>query len=197
MDNFHNTIVEFFETKDKRLDNLPISLKRGGRRRLAEFLGKYGFNRGVEIGVQWGLYSKILCVANPNIELHSVDPWLYSRRKGAKARAEQKFNKSITRLSLYNATVIRKKSMDALADFEDKSLDFVYIDGNHTFDYAVSDIIHWSHKVRKGGVIAAHDYYNFKNNGVMKAVEAYVHCHHIDPWYVTYEHVPTALWMNP
>ena len=87
--------------------------------------------------------------------------------------------------------------MDALADFEDSSLDFVFIDGNHTFDYAVSDIIYWSYKVRKGGIVAAHDYYAFAKNGVMKAVDAYTHCHHIDPWYVTYEHVPTAFWFKP
>ena len=197
MDNYNDILMEFFGNKRKRKDNLPFALKRGGRNRLAEFLGEYGFNRGVEIGVQWGLYSAILCKANPNIELYSIDPWLYSKRKSSKARAEQKFNKSVKRLSPFNATVIRKKSMDALVDFKDNSLDFVFIDGNHSFDYAVSDIIHWTHKVRQGGVIAVHDYYNFNNGGVMKAVDAYTHCHYIDPWYVTYEFVPSAFWFKP
>ena len=108
MDNYHHIILKYFGNKPRKFDNLPISVKRGGRNRLAQFLGEYGFNRGVEIGVQWGLYSAILCKANPNIELYSIDPWLYSRR--SKPRADQKYNKSIKRLSPYNATVIRKKA---------------------------------------------------------------------------------------
>jgi hypothetical protein len=39
--------------------------------------------------------------------------------------------------------------MDALNDFEDDSLDFVYIDGNHEFPYVAEDLFHWSKKVRK------------------------------------------------
>jgi hypothetical protein len=58
------------------------------------------------------------------------------------------------------------------------------------------DIILWSKKVRKNGIIACHDCYGGET-GVEKAVEAYTHSHHIDPWYVTKELQPTAYWVNP
>ena len=194
MADMHNTIMAYFESK-VRPDNLPMMLKRGGRSRLCNFFKDYGFNRGAEIGVNWGRYSERLCRANPeNIELYCIDPW-YSRVRPE--RAEKKVVRAKERLAPYNATIIRKKSMDALADFKDKSLDFVFIDGNHSFDFVCPDIIFWSQKVRKGGIIACHDYYAFRNGGVMKAVEAYTHCHKIDPWYTTYEVMPSAVWFKP
>ena len=48
--------------------------------------------------------------------------------------------------------------MDALDDFEDNSLDFVYIDGNHTLPFIAMDIFGWEQKIRKGGIISGHDY---------------------------------------
>lgn len=48
--------------------------------------------------------------------------------------------------------------MEALADFEDESLDFVYIDGNRTLPYITADIFGWETKLRKGGIMSGHDY---------------------------------------
>jgi len=94
--------------------------------------------------------------------------------------------------------------MEALNDFENRSLDFVYIDGDHTFDGVITDIVFWAQKVRHGGMIACHDYCNGYLSGVVKAVDAYVYCHKIDPWFVIGEQArrietvaPTAFWVNP
>ena len=87
--------------------------------------------------------------------------------------------------------------MDALPEFADGSLDFVHIDGNHEFDFCCPDIIYWSQKVKSGGMILVHDYIEFHRAGVVDAVRAYVHCHHIDPWYVTRDRLPTAFWKVP
>jgi glycosyltransferase involved in cell wall biosynthesis len=48
--------------------------------------------------------------------------------------------------------------MQAVTDFADESLDFVYIDGNHQLKYVVEDIVEWTKKIKKGGIIAGHDY---------------------------------------
>ena len=57
-----------------------------------------------------------------------------------------------------NVTKIRKLSSEAYVEFEDESLDAVYIDGNHKYDNVVSDIkLYWP-KVKWGGIIAGHDY---------------------------------------
>ena len=41
---------------------------------------------------------------------------------------------------------------------EDESLDFVYIDANHAYDWVVQDIELWYPKVKKGGILWGHDY---------------------------------------
>ncbi len=72
--------------------------------------------------------------------------------------------------------------MDALADFEDESLDFVYIDGNHAAPWVDDDIREWSKKVRKGGVVSGHDYARVRGNehedssrwAVIQALNKYV-----------------------
>ena len=167
--------------------------KRAG---LATMLCDLELNRGVEVGVREGLHSLLLCQRNPNIELTCIDPWApYGRWTEDKQRMF--FDMATERMAPYNATLLRKTSMDALADFEDESLDFAHIDGNHEFDYAMEDIIGWSKKVRSGGVVSVHDYFHFKLNGVIYAVNAYTHCHMINPWFVTNEKLPTAFWEKP
>lgn len=64
----------------------------------------------------------------------------------------KKFNKRFT--------IIRKFSEDAVKDIKDESLDFVYIDANHKYDYVKKDIEIWCKKIRKGGIISGHDYLN-------------------------------------
>jgi predicted O-methyltransferase YrrM len=180
-----------------RMANLPYCAgMRYNRVHLAELLGENGFNRGAEIGVRSGGYSLRICACNPNIELYCIDPWSVIGTKYTEERQAALYEVTKKKLAKHNATLIRKTSMEAVVDFEDRSLDFVYIDGDHRFDSVVMDIVLWSKKVRSGGIVAAHDCYGGEV-GVQKAVEAYVHCHHIDPWYVTKELAPTAFWVNP
>jgi hypothetical protein len=87
--------------------------------------------------------------------------------------------------------------MDGLADIKDDSLDFVYIDANHTFDYCCPDIIYWSMKVRSGGIVSGHDYFHHIRGGVVRAVDAYTASHSISPWYVTQEVYPSYFWVKP
>jgi cephalosporin hydroxylase len=62
--------------------------------------------------------------------------------------------------------------------FENNSLDFVYIDANHAYNYVVQDIELWYPKVKKGGYLCGHDYIdmdwyndpNFSENGKDKHI---------------------------
>ena len=87
-----------------------------------------------------------------------------------------------------NAVWIEEKSELAFNKIPDDSLDFVYIDGNHRYDYVMLDIILWSRKVRKGGMVSGHDY-NTKNlnskREIRIAVDDYVDYHKMAPWYLT------------
>lgn len=137
---------------------------------LAEYFNELGFTRGAEIGVADGRYSEILCQKIKGLELLAVDPFY---RPGHYERA-------IERLKPFKVTIKREISMKAVLEVPDKSLDFVFIDGNHKFDYVMEDIIGWSRKVRRGGIVSGHDYYQFHSSGVIQAVNAYVEEHKVD-----------------
>jgi predicted O-methyltransferase YrrM len=68
--------------------------------------------------------------------------------------------------------------MEALADISDESLDFVFIDAGHTYDDVKKDVEEWAKKVRVGGIVSGHDYYESKEGryglGIIKAVDEYI-----------------------
>lgn len=61
------------------------------------------------------------------------------------------------------AIMIRAKSEIASTMFNDNSLDFVYIDANHAYDFVVQDIELWYPKVKSGGYLCGHDYITLFN----------------------------------
>ena len=73
--------------------------------------------------------------------------------------------------------VIRKYSAEAAGQIEDESLDFVYIDANHSYENVLQDLTLWGRKVRPGRYIIGHDYRE-ECEGVRRAVQKY--CLHND-----------------
>jgi hypothetical protein len=189
----HRLIRHRFKTYAN--DNLPHTSIRRSRVDLAKLCHEVGFKVGVEIGVCTGKHSQILCENIPGVTLTCIDPWLSDGRI-SQERQDAFAGAAAERLRPYNATILRIPSMDALAAFTDDSLDFVHVDGNHTYDHAAQDIIFWSRKLRVGGMMSVHDYCPFRWGGVVEAVDAYTKCHHIDPWYVIREMQPTAFWIK-
>lgn len=59
-----------------------------------------------------------------------------------------------------NLTVGRKSSLEAVEDFEDKSLDVVFIDGGHRIQEITEDIVAWLPKAKK--ILCGHDYHDTK-----------------------------------
>lgn len=193
----HDAIARKFHLSNKTKRNLPYcSGQRYNRSHLAELFGELKFNIGAEIGVRRGRYSRHLCHCNPDLTLFCIDPWMAYDTKYTQRIQDNIYKSALEILKGYNVKIVRKTSMEALADFADGSLDFVYIDGNHHFDFVCPDIISWSYKVRHGGIVAVHDFYGGEA-GVQKAVEAYVHSHDIRPWYMIKELMPTAYWVKP
>lgn len=65
--------------------------------------------------------------------------------------------------------------------YEDKSLDFVFIDGSHKYEDVVEDIKAWLPKIKKGGILAGHDYIDFDD--VRRAVHDVLgEQNYSDPW---------------
>jgi predicted O-methyltransferase YrrM len=185
--------LDFITTRyglNLKQEKMPIEIAGKTRHSLSFLLGDLGFKTGVEIGVEKGLYSESICLHSPGIKLFSIDPW--QAYEGYRERISQQeqdrfYEETLKRLSNYNCTVIRDFSLHASSHFEDNSLDFVYIDGNHDFVSCTNDISAWLRKVRVGGIIAGHDYKEFISNSgihVKHVVDAYTAAYRIKPWFV-------------
>ena len=61
-------------------------------------------------------------------------------------------------LNKNNIRILRMESKVASNIFDDESLDFVYIDANHQYEFVVDDIRKWLPKVRRNGYLCGHDY---------------------------------------
>lgn len=155
---------------------------------LPQFFVDMGYKVGVEIGVENGFFSEEL--SRVGLKVYSVDPWIHCpnwRYQRTQAEMEKIYERAKKRLGKYpNNVIVRKYSMDAVNDFENESLDFVYIDGNHEFRYIAEDLYEWPKKVRKGGIISGHDYFTPVQReicAVAAIVNTYVEWFEIKKWY--------------
>ncbi len=175
-----------------KLMGRPAEIPDCSRDDLPQFFVEMGFKIGAEIGVARGEFSEV--IAKSGLRLYSIDPWLsysdYIDDRGQEVE-DQIYRKTKERLGKYpNCTIVRKTSMDAAAGFADRSLDFVYIDGNHQFKYVAGDICEWSKKVKVGGIISGHDYIytNPRTQAgichVIYVVNAYTQAYKIGNWYL-------------
>lgn len=71
-----------------------------------------------------------------------------------------------------NYEFVTKTSKDAI-NIIPNELDFVYIDGNHDYEYVKEDINIWYSKVKEGGIIGGNDF-DAGHFGVVRAVLEFV-----------------------
>jgi len=180
---------------------MPVRVRGFTRVHLAQLFNELGFKIGAEIGVAEGKFSLALCQEIPGVELYCVDLWdkYYRGEKMLKDREMQDWalERAHEKLDPFDAQFIHQASDLAVHTFRDGLFDFVYIDGDHSFDFAMLDLIYWSRKVRKGGIVSGHDFYRFRGAGVVDAVSAYTHCHQINEWFVCDEREVSFFWEKP
>ena len=164
----------------------PYWIPNTKRSDLPAFFVSKGFKKGVEIGVSWA--QNIIDYCEAGLEIYGVDPWAESTDEETYRKvisidgkygktAEGVYQLAKQRTEKYpNCHLMRMTSFEAIEHFPDRSLDFVYIDGNHTFGHVAMDLMKWCRKVKKGGVIAGHDYYSHseKQQRVYRGVGAIV-----------------------
>lgn len=122
---------------------------------------------GAELGVQRGEFSYELLSRWTNCSRYFlVDPWAPQGEAYVdKANVAQEEQDAILESARHmlsqwaDKTVwVRARSDDAVARFEDCSLDWVYVDADHSFQGALADLVDWWPKLRPGGVMAGHDF---------------------------------------
>lgn len=115
---------------------------------------------GVEIGVSYGHYSRLILERSNLRRLYSVDPYARECRGLPEDGPYTAMLNALAILRQFGmrSVLLRLDSLDAARLFRDHSLDFVYIDAKHDYDSVLADIAAWYPLVRCGGVIAGHDY---------------------------------------
>lgn len=130
---------------------------------------------GVEIGCETGRTTKFLLDCNPNLKLYTIDPYEnYTDWNGAILnRMDTLYQETMELLVPYSNRFVhyREYSDDVVNMFEDDSLDFIFIDGLHTYDQVLKDCKNYYSKVKKNGLFSGHDYNAIV--GVKKAVDEF------------------------
>ena len=122
---------------------------------------------GVEVGVGSGEYSEYLLQNSSLKILYSVDAW-DENFKSCPAeffvvpqyQLDKFHEEAIKRLSKFGDrnSILHTTSLNAVNMFDDKSLDFIYIDAAHEYEEVKMDLKCWYPKLKKGGIFAGHDY---------------------------------------
>lgn len=137
---------------------------------------------GVEIGVLKGDDAYNL-MKNLNIKkLYLVDPYVYYEGLDKEyPNIEDIYKETKERFNEFGDKVvfIRKKSDEAIDDIPD-NIDFVYIDGNHDYEYARKDIEVYYDKLRKGGILSGHSIWAVRLKTVIRALLEFADKHNLD-----------------
>lgn len=144
-----------------------------------------------EIGAWKGDFTrKILDKVKPK-KLYLIDPYLfipeytnawYGGVSGSQENMDKIYNSVRKRFENESSVEFKREySKDALNSLDDLSLDWVYIDGNHLYEYVKSDLVNSWTKVKVGGFVTGDDY-NLKgwwSNGVKRAVDEFINSNNV------------------
>jgi hypothetical protein len=179
------------------------------RHELVKLLASHPINHMVELGVYEGEFSEH-CYNSLDLKRYTlVDFWEYDdysfiledspQMRGLRAVYNQYFHndpkqalnaayeKTRGRFSEKHNVEILKMDIAKAADrFADGSLDFIYLDGNHTYEFVLRDLYMWFPKLRPGGLFACNDFFEsslaaLQNIGVIPAFATFSKRHQTFP----------------
>jgi len=136
-----------------------------------ELINRLNLKTGVEVGVDTGNFSYHL-LSKSKIKMGLVDNWMDDFGSDYRPGffdpiGENRMNEAKNRLQEFEDRTffIKANSVQAADQFEDNSIDFCYIDGDHSLEM-LFDVYTWINKVRVGGIIAFDDYKDGPNSGM-------------------------------
>ncbi|HEX8620609.1 MAG TPA: class I SAM-dependent methyltransferase [Allosphingosinicella sp.] len=159
---------------------------------------------GAEIGVAKGTFAAAILEAAEPRELHLIDPWSHletgpdplqasghlesvDRALGgtfappaANAQGDSAFAAVEARFAGDSRVRLHRQfSYKAAPGFADGSFDFVYIDGDHRFEFVLRDLQDFAAKLKPGGLMFGHDFFEDdfarrEHYGVIEAVNAFI-----------------------
>ena len=139
-----------------------------------------------EIGVLKGDFSEFMLKMDPS-KLYLVDPWVSIMDIPARWHAIDQGELDLIKQDVADkfssdnrVEIIQKYSIDALGDFEDDSLDWIYLDANHSYSFIQQDLENWWPKLKSGGTMCGNAYQDddaqvrLLDFGVIPAVDSFL-----------------------
>jgi hypothetical protein len=124
----------------------------------------------VEVGSFKGKSSSFLAVeiinSGKKIQLDLVDTWAGSteHQSGGECEVKEVVEGTLYETFLNNMKpveghyrAVRMPSLEAAKQYEDNSIDFIMIDGEHSYEAVKADIQAWLPKMKNGGVMTGDD----------------------------------------
>jgi hypothetical protein len=165
MEHFYQEIEGWFDFQDIYQEMVKKVISHGHFVEVGAFLGKSTSFLGVEI-----------INSHKSIKLDVIDTFqgtpdtiniLLSKMKGPDMFQQFKEN---TRPIQDVINILVLSSVEAALLYKNESLDFVFIDADHTYESVLLDAQAWLPKIKRGGYLGGHDYHR-DWPGVIKAVE--------------------------
>lgn len=141
---------------------------------------RFRFGTAVEIGVASGCFTKQILASWPSLaKLYAVDAWKHfedgysdscNLDQSTQDQRFEQFKKDMEGNEVVE--IIRGLSLEVSTLFLNNSVDFIYLDANHSTPAVTKDLEHWWPKLKPGGIMAGHDY--LEGNGAGYGVKAAV-----------------------
>jgi len=137
-------------------------------------INKLGYKIGAEIGVDKGEFTKHILSQTQMEKYYCIDTWQDDFGSDCKPGyydkdGNKRYDSCLETLKEYvqnnRAIMLRMTSMEASNRVENNSLDFVYIDGDHSLE-VMFDIYAWTPKVKIGGILSGHDFKDGPRSGI-------------------------------
>jgi len=131
-----------------------------------EFINSRGLQQVAEIGVYRGDFARTLLEGCPGLtRYYMIDPWkhLTNWNKPANhpdAELETYYQEAMAKTDFApdKRVVLRGKTVEVIGSIPDQTLDFAYIDGDHTLRGITIDLISLYSKIRIGGFLGGDDF---------------------------------------
>jgi hypothetical protein len=145
----------------------------------------------IEIGVENGNFSSQILDSLTPERLYLLDPWQKGYDKNSKTKIytgelegwstaySNEDQKNIIEENLKekikaNQVILNQGySYDFVDSYKDNYFDFIYIDACHIYESVKADLEMFLPKLKNEGLMCGHDYFNYSNFGVIKAVDEF------------------------
>jgi len=146
----------------------------------------------VEVGCWLGrsacYMGELIKSSGKNIRFDCIDTWRHPRTDWSdqiiKGNKESQVDDFVTNLNaggvLQYVNILQLNSLEAVYLYEDRSLDFVFLDNDHSEQHVFDELNAWWPKIRKGGVLAGHDYIEASWPGVVNSVQRFARNRRLD-----------------